>query len=123
MASEPLTWATLFDEDPILVEPRKARVTGLIKSYRYATQNFGAAIAARHTHLTRDEELDGLPGDVAYAVAAQQIIQDCYREGNPERVKEFCMEFPTDDALALLQRYMTYRQSAEHMADSPEGPI
>lgn len=123
MAEEPKTWATLFDEDPILIEPNRARVTSLIKSYRYATQNFGAAIAARHTHLTRDQVLDGLPEDVAYSVAAQEIVQDCYRDGNPERVKEFCMEFPTDDALPLLQRYVAAREAAQKLDEAAEGPI
>ena len=123
MASEPLSWATLFDEDPLTIKPREAKITNLIKSYRYATQNFGAAIAVRHAHLARDEELQGLDGEMASAVAAQQIIQDCYRESNPERAKEFCAEFPTDDALALLQRYSAARKVAETFDEAPEGPI
>ena len=48
---------------------------------------------------------------------------DCYRDGNPERVKEFCMEFPTNDALPLLQRYVAAREAAQKLDDAPEGPI
>ena len=123
MAEEPLTWSTLFEEDPLTIKKREAKVTSLIKSYRYATQNFGAAIAVRHAHLARDHELEGLPADVAWGCAAQEVLQDCYRDSNPERAKEFCAEFPTDDALALLQRYSAARKSAEIADDAQEGPI
>ena len=123
MADEPLTWSTLFDEDPLTIKPREAKITNLIRSYRYATQNFGAALAVRHAHLARDEELQGLDAELSYAVAAQQIVQDCYRESNPERAKEFCAEFPTDEALALLQRYAAARKAAEVMNEALEGPI
>ena len=123
MATEPLTWSTLFDEDPLMIKPREARVTSLMKSYRYATNNFGSALAVRHAHLVRDHEIEGLPEEMAWSVAASEVIQDCYRDGNPDRAKEFCAEFPTDDALALLQRYMAARKAAEVIADSQEGPI
>lgn len=123
MAAEPLSWSTLFEEDPLTIKPREAKVTSLIKSYRYATQNFGAAIAVRHAHLARDEELQGLDPDLSYAVAAQQVVQDCYRDSNPDRAKEFCFEFPNDDALALLQRYTAARQAAELADEALEGPI
>lgn len=123
MAEEPLSWSTLFDEDPLMIKPRETKVTSLIKSYRYATNNFGSALAVRHAHLVRDHEIEGLPEDMAWNVAAQEVIQDCYRDGNPDRAKEFCAEFPTDDALALLQRYMAARKAAEVMADCQEGPI
>ena len=123
MAKEPLSWSTLFEEDPLTIKPREAKVTNLIKSYRYATQNFGAAVAVRHAHLTRDAELDGMPAELAWHTAAQEVMQDFYRESNPERAKEFCSEFPTESALALLQRYMASREAAEVMDGTPEGPI
>ena len=123
MAEEPLSWSTLFEEDPLTIKPREAKVTSLIKSYRYATNNFGAAIAVRHAHLARDAELQGLDAEIAWSCAAQEVLQDCYRDSNPERAKEFCAEFPTDDALALLQRYSAARKSAEVAADCQEGPI
>ena len=123
MASEPLSWSTLFDEDPLMLKPREARVTDLIKSYRYATQNFGAAVSVRHAHLARDYELDGMDGEVAFSIAASEIMSDMYRDSNPDRAKEFCSEFPATDALALLQRYIAAREVAELRADVPEGPI
>ena len=121
MAPEPLSWSSLFDEDALMVKPREAKVTSLIKSYRYATQNFGAAVAMRHTHLTREHVTNGLPDDLAYGVAAQEVVQDFYRESNEERAKEFASEFKTDDAMALMQRYQLARQAAEAMEDAPES--
>ena len=122
MAKEPTTWATLFDEDALTVKPREVKVTDLIKSYRYATRNFGAAVAIRHTHLARDLELDGLPSDVAWSQAAQEVIQDFYAESNDERAKEFACEFRTDDALSLLQRYAAAKKVAVLAQDVQEGP-
>ena len=123
MAEEPTTWATLFDEDALTIKPREARVTGLIKSYRYATANFGAAVAVRHAYRARDLELDGMTEDAAYSVAAGEIVQDFYRDSNAERAKEFCCEFPTSDAMQLLGRYVLAKEAAEAMDGSPEGPI
>ena len=123
MAPEPLTWSTLFEDDALMIKPREAKVTSLIKSYRYATANFGSAVAVKHAHLARDFELDGMDPDVAYAVAASDVVQDFYRDSNPDRAKEFCAEFRTDDALALLQRYAAAKTAAERSDDSREGPI
>ena len=123
MAKEPTTWATLFDEDALTVKPREVKVTDLIKSYRYATRNFGAAVAIRHTHLARDLELDGLPADIAWQQAANDVIQDFYADSNEERAKEFACEFRTDDAVSLLNRYKAAKAVAELAQDAEEGPI
>ncbi len=85
-----------------MIKPREAKVTSLIKSYRYATQNFGSAVAVRHAHMARELELDGMTPDIAFSVASSDVMQDFYRDSNPDRAKEFCAEFKTDDALALL---------------------
>ena len=123
MAPEPLTWSSLFDEDPLMLKPREARVTDLIKSYRYATQNFGAAIAVRHAHLARDYQLDGMEEELCFGAAANDVIYDCYRESNPERAKEFCNEFRYRDAAELLEHYQQTREHAERIEDVPEGRI
>ena len=83
----------------------------------------GLALGLPEGWFDADRVAFGLPEDVAWSVAAGEVLHDCYRDGNPERVKEFCMEFPTADALDLLQRYLRTREAAEVMADSPEGPI
>jgi hypothetical protein len=123
MASEPLSWSTLFEDDALMIKPREAKVTSLIKSYRYATQNFGSAVAVRHAHMARELELDGMTPDIAFSVASSDVMQDFYRDSNPDRAKEFCAEFKTDDALALLQRYAAAKASAEQSDDAQDGPI
>ena len=120
MASEPLTWSSLFDEDALMVKPRETKVTSLIKSYRYATSNFGAAVAMRHAHLTRQHVENGMPDDHAYGVASNEIVQDFYRDSNEERAKEFASEFKTDDAIALMQRYKLAKDFADRSDDVPE---
>ena len=45
MAIEPTSWSTLFDDDAIQVKPRERKVSSLMKSYRYANDNFGAALS------------------------------------------------------------------------------
>lgn len=122
MAPEPLTWSTLFEDDALAIKPREPKLTALLKSYRYAKANFGAAISVMHAARTRDLDLDGMEPDVAWSVAAGEIMSEMYAEANEERAKEFCSEFKTDDALALLQRFTMCRKVAlENPA--PEGPI
>ena len=121
MAPEPLSWSSLFDEDALMVKPREAKVTSLIKSYRYATQNFGAAVAMRHTHLTRDHVKNGLPDDVAYSVAAQEVVGDFYAASNEDRAFEFANEFRADDALELMNRFKVAKGGAEAMAEAPDS--
>ena len=121
MAAEPLTWGTLFEEDPLTIKPREAKVTNLLKSYRYATRNFGAAIAVRHAQVARDLEKNGMEAEAAWGVSAIDVIHDCYRESNPERAKEFCSEFPVEDALGLIQRYSAVRNAAEEFHLTDEG--
>jgi len=123
MAEEPTTWATLFDEDALTIKPREVKVTDLIKSYRYATKNFGAAVAIRHTHLARDYELRGMDAGEAWGLAAHDVLLDFYADSNEERAKEFAFEFRTDDAMALLQRYAAQKRFAEISEDSMEGPM
>ena len=123
MAKEPTTWATLFDEDALTIKPREVKVTDLIKSYRYATKNFGAAVAIRHTHLARDLEHQGMDAGEAWGNAANQVMLDFYADSNEERAKEFAFEFRNDDAIALLSRYAAQKRFAENAADAHEGPI
>ena len=123
MAKEPTTWSTLFDEDALTIKPREVKVTDLIKSYRYATKNFGAAVAIRHTHMARDFEHQGYEAGEAWGMAANQVMSDFYADSNEERAKEFAFEFRTEDAMALLTRYTAQKRVAEQMDDVHEGPI
>lgn len=121
MATEPKSWATLFEDDALTIKAREPRVSALLKSYRYAKSNFGAAVAITHANRARSQELDGLPADVAWAVAAQDVINDFYREANEDRAKEFAAEFDTETALGLLQRFVASKRTAEEFENVPHG--
>ena len=123
MAKEPLSWSTLFEEDALTIKPRQPKVTGLIKSYRYCLPNFGASVAVMHCHKTRDYEHQGFDEDAAWTLAAQDVVEDFYREANEERAKEFCFEFQHEDALHLLTRFRGVKRDAESRRDLTEGPI
>ena len=118
MAPEPLSWSSLFDEDALMVKPREAKVTSLIKSYRYACSNFGAAVAMRHTHMAKDHEQNGLDADLAWSIAAQEVVQDFYADSNEDRAFEFANEFKADEALSLMTRYKAAKAAAEKMRDT-----
>ena len=94
MAPEPTTWANLFDADPITVKPRERRLSTLLKSYRYGTTNFGAAISAM-TALRIQEELDaGRPEELAAQNAYARTLDDCTLAANEDRVREFLNDLP-----------------------------
>ena len=123
MAPEPTSWATLFEDDALTIKPREPRVSGLLKSYRYAKANFGAAVSITHALRTRMLEKDGLPEDMAFAVAAQDVVQEFYLEANEDRAKDFASEFDTETALALLQRFTAAKKAAVVFDEALEGPI
>lgn len=108
MAPEPTSWSTLFDDDPIAVKPRERRVSGFLKSYRYATDNFGAAIAVRAieraTELQQEREWDA---PRAWARAWSDIGMDFARGANPDRVRDFLSELNPSIALPAHEAYLS----------------
>lgn len=94
MAKEPSTWATLFDDDPISVKPRERKVSSLLKSYRYANENFGAAISVRFAQMvTEYEDLGDTPEEAA-SNAYAKLLDDAVLAANEPRALEFMQEFP-----------------------------
>lgn len=94
VAKEPTTWATLFDDAPITVKPRERKVTSLLKSYRYSTDNFGSAISTMFAkYMVEFEDAGKTPleaGGEAYA----RIMDEMVLGANEERVAEFLGELP-----------------------------
>ena len=92
MAAEPTTWATLFDDDPITVKPRERKVTHLLKSYRYANNNFGSAVSVMFCkYLLEYKSLGDTPqeaSDNAYA----RLVDDFVLGANEERAMDFVSE-------------------------------
>lgn len=112
MASEPTTWSTLFDDDPITVKPRERRVSAFIKSYRYATDNFGAAIAVRAIErATELQENRGWDAPMAWARAWSDIGMDFARKANPDRVRDFLAELNPSIAVPAHAAYLSLLES------------
>lgn len=105
MAKEPTTWATLFDADPIQVKPRERKVSSLLKSYRYATDNFGAAVSVRFLQLfDKYREM----GDAAFEAsdnAYTEILDDFILGANEERAMEFINELPPSKREAVRNEW------------------
>lgn len=121
MAEEPTTWATLFDDEPLQVKPRERRVSGLLKSYRYATQNFGAAISAMAI-VRRGEIMEqGCPDQISWPQAFLSILDECVVEANADRVKEFLMELPPEVAMERHAEWLAWQEQAKKNQKTEEN--
>ena len=112
MAKEPTTWATLFDDDPITVKPRERKVSALLKSYRYAQSNFGAALSvqtARNLHrFTQDD-----PENPDAALNAHiKLLDDAVMAANEERAMEFIAELPLNEQAPVREIWFNMLRTA-----------
>ncbi len=107
MASEPTTWAKLFEEEPMTVKPRERRVSGLLKSYRYAVDNFGAAMTVMWVQRQAQMEARGLEGIDAWQAATYEMLTDCIESANEDRVRDFLAEMPPSEALKAHQTWLS----------------
>lgn len=109
-AKEPSAWSTLFDDDPISVKPREKRVSDLLKSYRYSTQNFGAAVSVM-TIQKRSEALgQGCPERFAWEQAFIAVMGDFVSEANEDRVRDFLSELPPSLALKGHEQWLQLKE-------------
>ena len=106
MADEPKTWATLFDGDPISVKPRERKVSSLLKSYRYAADNFGAAISAMTAMRITEARKAGLTPKRAQDQAYVHLRDDMVLGANEERVREFLAELPIEERDEALKNWL-----------------
>lgn len=117
MATEPKSWTALFSEDakPIQAAPR--RVSSLLKSYRYANENFGAAVAATTCIEILERERLGEADWEAQEAAYMGVILDFVNGANEERVDEFFQEQPPSDREALKQIWLAHVSLAGSKVD------
>ena len=112
VANEPTTWATLFDDDPITVKPRERKVTHLLKSYRYATDNFGSAVSVMFAkYLEEYKDLgDALSeaSDNAYA----RVVDEFFLGANEERVNDFLGELPLSEQKRVRDTWFAMLRTA-----------
>jgi hypothetical protein len=101
MAKEPQTWSTLFSTDALAVKPRQRNVSSMLKSYRYATSNFGASVAATACwRLVEQRKALGKTPDADWN-AYSSVVEDFVRDANEDRVMEFFKEAPSEDRKEL----------------------
>ena len=89
IAEEPMNWAQLFTDDARGIQPAPKRVTSLLKSYRYANQNFGAAVAATAIQRIVDLQEQGWDARSASEETYKSVMDDFVNHANEDRVKEF----------------------------------
>ena len=105
MAKEPTTWATLFDDDPITVKPRERKVSNLLRSYRYANDNFGAALSVMCCQRYIQNRKAGMDEHEAAEDAYIKGMDDATLGANEERVREFCAELPPSERDEVLNQW------------------
>ena len=112
MAKEPDSWATLFDGDPIQVKPREKKISSMLKSFRYAVDNFGAAVsvhtAQRFEQLEKAGKTPSEASDEAYAELLDQFIL----AANEERAMEFINELPPSEREGVRARWFAILRNA-----------
>lgn len=122
MAKEPTTWATLFDEDPIQVKPRERKISSMLRSYRYAADNFGSAISAMVAHRIAESRSSFQTGEDAAMEAYAQVIDDMTLAAREEKVMEFLNELPPIQAEAARQWWFSMiRTAASVKEDRRDG--
>jgi len=117
MAIEPTTWATLFDDDPIQVKPRERKVSSLLKSYRYANTNFGAAISVMFAEYFRAAQEGGATGEEASEIAYTRCMDDAVLAASEERALEFINEFPPSQQEELRKNWFGLLRTAASNAE------
>jgi len=118
MASEPTTWAALFDEEAKGIKPAPGRVSSMLKSYRYATTNFGASVAAKAVIDTKKWLDRGYPQFEAEEQAVLGILYDFVNEANEDRVRDFFAEQPVSHRNTLEEIWISFVRAGGDAVDA-----
>ena len=94
VANEPTTWATLFDDEPLQVKPRERKLTSLLKSYRYAKDNFAAPISLMTAYRYHEHLMATGSEEEASHEAYHWLVDEFMLSANEDRVMELCGELP-----------------------------
>lgn len=112
MAKEPLTWSTLFSGDGLSVKPRQRTVSSLLKSYRYASENFGAAVSVMAALRVDMEHQGGITGHDADWNGYASIVDDFVKSANEEKAMAFLKEFPEEQRKRLRSIWLSMAGAA-----------
>lgn len=121
MAKEPTTWATLFDDAPITVKPRERKVSSLLRSYRYANSNFGAAISVMFAAYMQEEQEKGWTDEVASNAAYCRVLDDAVLAASEERAMDFINELPPSKQEVVREHWFGLLRSAASNEDRERG--
>ena len=94
IAEEPMNWTDLFTEEARAIQPAPKRVTALLKSYRYANQNFGSAVVAMTLKRYMEKRHQGHDHEDASDYVYCRLMDDFVNNANEKRVMEFFDEMP-----------------------------
>ena len=121
-AEEPMNWKELFEEEARTIQPAPKRVTSLLKSYRYATQNFGAAIAVESIRRYIEMRHAGEHLEDAREAMYCRLMDDFVLAANEDRVMEFIHEMPpswrTEAEVLWLDAVRTAGSNTERHRDN-----
>ena len=121
IAEEPMNWTDLFTDDARAIQPAPGRVTSLIKSYRYARQNFGSAVAVKTLQRIDEKRQEGWDHHSACDHAYKHLFDDFVNSANEKRVMEFIEEMPpskrTEMELLWLAAVQTSASNEERERD------
>jgi hypothetical protein len=94
LAEEPMNWSELFEQEALGISPAPKRITSLLKSYRYASENFGAAVSVTAAKAFVEGLQRGETPQEASNGAYCQLMDDFVLGANEQRAREFIAELP-----------------------------
>jgi len=114
-AEEPMNWTELFQEEARGIQPAPQRVTSLLKSYRYATKNFGSAVAAMAASGYVEDRRNGYGSFEAQSRMYSRVMDDFVLAANEDRVHEFFAEYPRGlrDEMEIVWESMKQRCASD----------
>ena len=122
-AEEPMNWTELFDQEARGIQPAPKRVTSMLKSYRYAMSNFGAAMVAMTLKRYAELRRQGMDHDDAQDYVYCRLMDDAILEANEDKVREFFAELPPSwqDELEVLWLGALQGAASNHERERDDG--
>ena len=110
-----MNWSELFQEEAKGIQPAPKRVTSMLKSYRYAQGNFGAAVGAMACARYYDDRHAGFGDFEAQSRMYSSVIADFVNAANEDKVQEFFSEYPKGarDEMQIIWEWMKQRMASE----------
>ena len=115
IAEEPMNWTELFEQEAKGIQPAPKRVTSLLKSYRYARTNFGAAVGAQAALGYVEDRHAGYGDFEATSRMYSTVIADFVGDANEDKVQEFFADYPKPirDELQIVWEWIKQRMASD----------